>query len=401
MKMKSMLLAAGAMAIHASVATAQVSDDMVKIGVLTDMSGPYSAATGTPVVEAVRMAVVDFGGKVLGKPIEVVSADLQGRPDVGVGIATRWFDADRVDVIVDVPNTPVALAVQGIAKDRNRVFIAGSAASPDLTGKACSPTGVHYIYDSYSFAATAAAAAVAQPGSRSYYFLTVDYGFGLAMEEILTGFLKARGAEIVGGVRHPMGAPDLSSFLLQAQASKADVIALANAGGDTINAIKTAKEFGITKSQKMLALVIAEPDIHGIGLDAAQGMLLPSAFFWSRTPESTAWSRKFAARVGRMPNSVQAGAYSYTMHYLKAIQAAGTDEAKAVVRKMKEIPVDDWFAKGKIREDGRMIHDMYLVQVKSPATSKEPWDYLELVDTIPGDKAFRPLDKGGCPFIKS
>ncbi|WP_324891228.1 ABC transporter substrate-binding protein [Azospirillum sp.] len=375
-----------------------VSGGTVKIAVLTDLSGVNSAASGSGVTEAVRMAVEDFGGKVLNSPIEILTADHQNKTDVGANIANKWLDVDDVDVIVDVPNSAVALAVQDIAKRKGRVFIAGGASIADLTGAACSPTGIHYIYDTYSMAGTAAAAAVQQVG-KSYYFLTVDYAFGHAIQQSLSTFLKAAGATIVGGVRHPLGAQDLSSFLLQAQASPAEVIVLVSGGTDTLNAIKTAKEFGITSDKKLLALMMVEPDIHGLGLENAQGMLLPSPFFWSRTPESTAWSRTFFARTGKMPSFIQAGAYSYTMHYLKAIQAAGTDEGKAVVAKMKETPIDDWFAKGTIRPDGRMVHDMYLVRVKAPAASKEPWDYFELVDTIPGDTAFRPMNKGGCPLV--
>ncbi|MBW7851996.1 MAG: ABC transporter substrate-binding protein [Rhodospirillales bacterium] len=398
--MKTRILATGAalLALAAGGAQAQVSDEVVKIGVLNDMAGVYSASSGPATVEAVRMAVADFGGKVLGKPIEIVSADHQNKTDVGASIANKWFDVDKVDVLVDVPGSAIALAIQEIAKNKNRVFIAGGAATHDLTGKACSPVGIHYIYDTWSLATTAARAAVERVG-KSYFFLTVDYAFGQALEGAVSAFLKAAGGTVVGSVKHPLGTQDFSSFLMQAQASGAEVIALANAAGDSANAIKTAKEFGITNKQKLLGLLVMEPDIHGIGLEVAQGLMLPTPFFWSRTPESAEWSRKFYKKIGAMPSFSQAGAYSYTMHYLKAVQAAGTDEAKAVVKKMKELPVDDWFAKGHIREDGRMVHDMYLVRIKSPAESKEPWDYFSLVETVPGDKAFRPIEKSDCPLL--
>ena len=394
-------VAMGALLCGASFASAgEISDDRVTIGVLTDMSGIYSAASGDGVVDAVKMAVEDYGGTVAGKKITVVAADHQNKTDVGAAVAAKWFDADGVDVIVDVPNSAVALAVQDLAKTRNRVFIGGGATTADLTGKACSPNGVQYIYDTWSMGATAAKGAAGKIG-KSFYFLTVDYTFGHTLEAALTKFLKENGAEVVGSVRHPLGAPDLSSFLLQAQGSGADVIVLASAGGDSINAIKTANEFGITDDQKILGMLIAEADIGGLGLEKAQGMLVPTPFIWTSSPESRAWAEKFAARNdGRKPSFLQAGAYSYTTHYLKALDAAGTDSGRDVVAKMKEIPVDDWFAKGTIRPDGRMVHDMYLVRVKSPEESKEPWDFFEVVQTIPGDEAFRPMADGGCPLVK-
>ncbi len=393
-------VAACALLAGAGYATAGgISDDRVTIGVLTDMSGIYSGASGEGVVEAVRMAVEDYGGTVGGKKITVVGADHQNKTDVGAAVAAKWFDADGVDVIVDVPNSAVALAVQDLARNCNRVFIGGGATTADLTGKACSPNGVQYIYDTYSMAATAAKGAAGKIG-KSFYFLTVDYTFGHAMQAALTKFLEENGATVAGSVRHPLGAPDLSSFLLQAQGSGADVIVLASAGGDSINAIKTANEFGITDDQKILGLLLSEADIGGLGLEKAQGMLLPTPFYWTKSPESIAWAEKFAARNGgRKPSFIQAGAYSYTLHYLKAVDAAGTDAGRDVVVKMKEMPVDDWFAKGTIRPDGRMVHDMYLVRVKSPEESRQPWDFFELVETIPGDQAFRPLADGGCPLV--
>lgn len=385
----------------ASGAEADVSGGVVKVGVLNDMSGVYSAASGPETVEAVKMAVEDFGGSINGMPIEVVAADHQNKPDVGVAIANKWYDEDGVDVIVDVPGSSIALAIQDIAKSKGKVFIAGGAASSDLTGKACSPTGVHYIYDTYSLAKGAGAAAVETLG-KSVYFITVDYTFGHQLQGAVEHFMKAAGGEILGSVKHPLGTADFSSYILQAQASGAEVVALANAAGDTANAIKTAKEFGLTQGgQKLLALLIMAPDIKGIGLEQAQDLVLVSPFFWSRTPESTAWSRRFHERTGKMPSMSQAGAYSYTMHYLKAIQAIGSDEGKAVVDQMKAMPVDDWFAKGRIREDGRMVHDMYLVQVKKPEESTEEWDFFKLLKVIPGEEIFRPMEQGGCDFIKA
>ncbi|WP_346910978.1 ABC transporter substrate-binding protein [uncultured Roseibium sp.] len=393
---------AGLLAMSASNAmAADLSDDVVRIGVLNDMSGVYAAASGKETVDAVQMAVEDFGGKVDGKPVEVVFADHQNKPDVGVAIANKWYDEEAVDVIVDVPGSSIALAIQDIAKSKGKVFIAGGAASADLTGKACSPTGVHYIYDTYSLAKGAADAAVNTLG-KTAYFITVDYTFGHQLQGAVEHFMKAAGGESLGSVKHPLGTADFSSYILQAQASGAEVVALANAAGDTANAIKTAREFGLTAGgQKLMALLMMAPDIKGIGLEQAQDLVLVSPFFWSRTPESTAWSRRFHERTGKMPSMSQAGAYSYTMHYLKAIEAAGSDDGKTVVDQMKAMPVDDWFAKGTIREDGRMVHDMYLVQIKKPEESTEEWDFFKLLKVIPGEEIFRPMDKGGCEFVQA
>ncbi|MCC7167692.1 MAG: ABC transporter substrate-binding protein [Rhodospirillales bacterium] len=393
-------LAAGLVLASSPTFAQNVSDRVVKIGVLNDMSGVYSASSGPGTVESVKMAVEDFGSRVLGMPVEVVAADHQNRPDVGSSVVNEWFDIGKVDAVVDVPTSSVALAVNEIARNKNRVFIAGGAATTDLTNKACSATTVHYIYDSYALASAAAKVAVERLG-KTFFFLTVDYAFGQQLQDGTTAFLNANGGKVVGAVKHPLGTNDFASFMLQAQASKADVIVLANAAGDTANALKTAKEFGIIKGgQKMLTLLIMDPDVHGLGLETAQGLTVSSAFFWNRTPETIAWSRRYFQRTGKMPSFVQAGAYSYTTHYLNAIKAAGTDEAKAVVAKMKELPVNDFFAKGVIRPDGLMVHDMYLVQVKSPAESREPWDYFKLVDTVPGEKAFKPLERSDCPLVK-
>lgn len=399
MRKPAILGLVAAFALAGGAARADISDGAVKIAVLNDMSGIYAASSGPGTVEAVRMAVEDFGGTVLGKPIEVLFADHQNKPDVGVTITNRWIDVDKVDVIVDVPNSAIAIAVQDIAREKNRVFIGGGAGTAQLTGDKCSPTGVHYIYDTYSLAATAGKAAVERLG-KSFFFLTVDYTFGPQLEGAVTHFVTQAGGKVSGGVKHPLATPDFSSFILQAQSSGAEVIALANAAGDTANAIKAANEFGVIKAgQHILALLALAPDIKAIGLEQAQGIYLASPFFWNRTPEAAEWSRRYYQRTRAMPSMAQAGAYSYAMHYLRAVQEAGTDEARAVVRKMKELPIDDFFAKGYIRKDGRMVHDMYLVQVKSPQESTEDWDLFKLIETIPGEQAFRPLEAGNCPLL--
>lgn len=386
--------------LFSAVAVAQVSGDAVRIGVLTDMGGNLSALSGKGSVTAAQMAVEDFGGQVLGKKIELLSADHQNKPDIGSQIANKWIDVDGVDMIVDVPNSAVALAVQGIAKDKNRIFIASGGGTAALTGKACSPTGIHWTWDTYA-AAASTGRAIVDDGGKAWFFLTADYAFGHAMEADVARIVKERGGKVVGGVRHPTNIADFSSFLLQAQTSGADVIALANGGSDTSNSIKQAQEFGLTKKMKMAALAIFITDVHAIGPQAAQGLLLTTAFYWDRTPESRAWSKRFFERHGAMPTMSQAGVYSAVMHYLKGIAAAKTDEAMAVVAQMRAMPVNDMFATGgKVREDGRMVHDMYLVQVKSPAEVKGPWDYYQVLRTVKGEDAFRPLAESDCPLVK-
>lgn len=396
------LPAAGLLAtmLAAAPAGAQISDDVVRLGVLTDITGVYSATTGMGSVAAVRMAVEDFGGTVLGKPIDVVYADHQNKPEIGIATANRWYDVDKVDAIFDVPTSSIALAVQEITKTKNKILMINGGGAADLTGKACSPNSVHYTYDTYALANTMARAGVEMLGKK-WFFLTVDYAFGHQLEDGTRAFLKLYGGETVGAVRHPLGINDFSSFLLQGQASGANVIAMANAAGDTVNAIKTAREFGLQQSgQKIAVLLAGLPDIHALGLEAGAGVLLPEAFIWNATPEAEAWSRRFFRRTKTMPSMIQAGNYSSTLHYLKALQAAGTDAAPAVMAKMRATPVNDFFAKnGKIRDDGRMVHDMYLAQIKTPAQSKEAWDYYNIVATVPGDQAFRPMDKGGCPLV--
>lgn len=381
---------------------AKLTDDVVRIGVLTDMSGLYSDLSGEGSVVAARMAVEDFGGKVLGKPIEVVSADHQNKPDVAASKAREWFDAQKVDMITDLVTSSTALAVVDIAKQKNRIAIVNGAGSSKLTNENCTPNSILYSWDTYALA-NGTANAVYKQGGDSWYFITADYAFGHSLEKDASDVIKANGGKVLGSGRHPLSASDFSSFLLKAQSSGAKIIALANAGGDTVNAIKAANEFGLTQSgkQSLASLLLTINDVHSLGLKAAQGMYATDAFYWDLNDDTRAWSRRFFTKMKKMPNMVHAGVYSSTMHYLKAIQAAGTDEAGVVMKKMKDMPINDFFAKnGKIREDGRMVHDMYLVQVKKPSESKSPWDYYNVKAVIPGDQAFLPLSKSTCPLVK-
>ena len=381
-------------------ATPPPSGGAIRIGVLSDMTGPSADSSGPGAVAAVRMAVEDFGGTVLGRPIEIVSADHLNKADVGAGIARRWYD-EGVDVIVDLTNSAVSLAVQDLARQKQRLALHVSPASSDLTGRACSPYGLHWTYDTYALA-SGTAAAVTKGGGDSWFFLTSDYAFGHALARDASEVVKRLGGTIVGEVRHPLNSPDFSSYVLQAQASKAKVVALANGSGDTINSIKQAREFGLTQSgQKLAALLLFISDVNAIGLEAAQGVMLTEAFYWDQTEETRAFSARFAERVGgRKPSMLQAGDYTAVTHYLRAVQKAGTDDAVAVMAAMKAMPISDFMTKrGWIREDGRVMRDMYLYQVKAPAESKAPWDYYKLVATIPPEEAFRPLDKGNCPLI--
>ncbi len=395
------LVASLALALSSGAAHAQISDDVVKIGVLTDMSSLYSDATGKGSLTAVQMAVADFGGKVKGKPIEVVSGDHQNKPDVGVNIARNWIDNDKVDSVFDVPTSSVALAVSTLLTEKNKIFMNSGAGSSDLTGKACSPIFVHYTYDTYALSNVAGRAMVKR-GEDTWFFITADYAFGHALERDAASVVKESGGKVVGNVRHPLNSSDFSSFLLQAQASKAKVVALANAGGDTTNALKQAAEFGLTQGgQKMIALLQEITDSHGLGLKQAQGLILTDGFYWDTNDETRAFSKKFMDKVGHMPTMIQAGLYSATMHYLQAIDATGTDDTAKVMARMKATPINDFFAKnGHIRQDGRMVHDMYLFEVKKPSESKSEWDLYKLLATVPGDQAFRPMDQGGCPYIK-
>lgn len=397
----AMLLAGLASAAVMPVAAqAQISGDRVKIGVLNDMSSIYADSTGPGSLVAAEMAVKDFGGTVAGKPIEVVSGDHQNKPDIGASIARRWFDQDGVDVIVDVPTSSVALAVQQIARDKNRVLLISGGGSSDLTGPACSPVGIHWTYDTYALSHVAAQAMVKRGGD-TWAFITADYAFGQALQRDAAAEVKKMGGTVLGDVRAPLGGSDFSSFLLQVQATKAKVIGLANAGADTQNVIKQAGEFGLVAGgQKLVALLINIDDVHSLGAEAAQGLLLATPFYWDMNDETRAFSKRFYESRKMMPTMHQAGVYSAVSHYLKAIQAAGTDEAKAVVAKMKATPIHDFFAQdGYIREDGRMVHEMYLMQVKTPAESKGEWDLYKQLAKIPGDEAFRPMSEGGCPFV--
>ena len=380
---------------------AQVSDDLVRIGVLNDQSGLYADLGGPGSVVAARMAVEDFGGSVLGKPVEIVVADHQNKADIGAAIARRWFDAEKVDMAIGFDNSSVALAVEQLAAEHNRIAIAGAVGSTAFTGKACTPTEASWLYDSYALTTSLARSVVAE-GRDTWFFVTVDYAFGHSLEADATAAVLAAGGKVLGGVRHPLNTADFSSYLLQAQASGAKVVALANGGGDMINAIKQAREFGLTRGgQTVVSLLVFISDVHSMGLQTAQGLKFATAFYWDRDEESRAWSKRFMARHGKMPTMAQAGVYSAIRHYLKAIDATGTDEAKAVMAKMRELPVNDFYAKNaRLREDGRLVHDMYFAEVKKPSESKEPWDDYNILGTIPGATAFRSLADGGCPLAQ-
>ena len=393
--------AALALMLAPHLAAAQVSDEVVRIGVLTDLSGPYADFAGPGSVLATRMAIEDHGGKVLGKPVEVVNGDHQNKPDVGGSLARRWIDTDRVDMIIDMPNSSVALAVQQVGRERNRIIINSSASTTELTGRQCSPVGFHWTSDSYALS-SGTTRAVMQQGGKSWYYLTVDYEGGYALERGSEGVVKAEGGQSLGHARHPLNTSDFSSFLLQAQASKAQVVALANAGTDTINAIKQAGEFGLTKSgQRLVGMFVNVNDVKALGLQTAQGVVTVEAWYWDQSEETRAFARRFAERNrGTVPSQYQAGIYSAVRHYLKAIEAAGTDEAMAVAAKMRALPVNDVFTKnGVVRADGRHVHDLYLVEVKKPAESTGPWDLYKVLATVPAAQAFKAPD-AACPLVK-
>lgn len=382
-------------------AQAQISNDTVKIGVLTDMSGVYSDLGGQGSLVAAQMAVDDFlAARKPAYKVEVVAADHQNKADVGASKAREWYDRDGVDMVTDGLNSAVALSVAKLTAEKNRIFLNVGAGTTRLTNEDCNPNTVHWAYDTYALAVGTARAAV-QQGGDSWFFLTADYAFGQSMEKDAAEVIKATGGKVVGSVRHPLNASDFSSFLLQAQASKAKIIGLANAGGDTINAIKAAAEFGITQKQTLAPLLIFINDVHAMGLKAAQGMLVTEAFYWNLNVETSDWSKRYFAKMKRMPSMLHAGVYSAVTHYLRAVAATGTDETGAVMQRMKATPVNDFFARGgRIREDGRMVHDMYLLQVKSPEQSKAPWDYYAVKAVIKGDQAFQPLALSRCPLIK-
>jgi branched-chain amino acid transport system substrate-binding protein len=396
------LLAGLALAASGGTAVAQISDDVVKIGVLTDMASLYADATGKGSLVAVQMAVADYGSKAKGKPVEVISADHQNKPDIAMSIARNWYDNEKVDAIFDVPTSSVALPISALTREKNKININSGGGTSDLTGVACSPNTVHWTYDTYSLSNVAGKAMVKR-GEDTWFFITADYAFGMALERDAANVVRENGGKVLGDVRHPLNSSDFSSFLLQAQASKAKVIGLANAGGDTQNALKQAAEFGITQAgQKMIALLTQITDVHSLGIKATQGLIVTDAFYWDTNDETRAFSKRFNDKVGHMPTMIQAGLYSATMHYLKAIDATGTDDSQKVMAQMRATPINDFFAKnGKIRVDGRMVHDMYLFEVKKPEESKGEWDLYKLLATVPGDEAFRPLDKGNCPLVKT
>jgi branched-chain amino acid transport system substrate-binding protein len=399
---KGMLALATALVLLAGTAHAQISDGMVKIGVLNDQSSLYADLTGQGSVVAARMAVEDSGADKKGLKVEIIFADHQNKADLGSGIARKWYEAENVDVIADVPNSAVALAVNQITRDMKKAFLVSGAASSDLTGKACSPNTIHWTYDTWALA-NGTANAIVKTGGSTWFFLTADYAFGHALERDVEAVVVANGGKVLGRVRHPLNTADFSSFLLQAQASKAKIIGLANAGGDTTNSIKQAAEFGIVKGgQNLAGLLVFLTDVHGLGLQTAQGLIFTEAFYWDANDKTRAWSKKFAERNrGIHPTMIHAGVYASVLHYLKAVDALKSDDGGKVVEKMKATPTDDpLFGKGTIRPDGRKIHDMYLFEVKKPAESKGPWDYYTLRTTIPAAEAFRPLDKGDCPLIK-
>jgi branched-chain amino acid transport system substrate-binding protein len=390
------------LALSAGPAGAQISDGVVKIGVMNDQSGTYADISGPGSALAARMAVEDFGAAKKGLKVEVVVADHQNKPDVGSSIARQWYDAEKVDVIVDVPTSSVALAINQITRDKGRAFLVSGAAASDLTGKACSPNTIHWTYDTWALAHGTGSALVSTGGD-TWFFLTADYAFGHALERDTEAVVVKSGGKVLGRVRHPFPTSDFSSFLLQAQASKAKVIGLANAGADTINAIKQGAEFGIGRGgQQFAGLLVFLSDVHALSLDKAQGLILTEAFYWDLNDATRGWSKRFAEKHhGAMPTMVQAGVYSAVLHYLKAVEALRSDDGTKVIAKMKEMPTDDpLFGKGVVRVDGRKIHPMYLFEVKKPAESKGAWDYYKVRATIPAEQAFRPLDQGECALVK-
>ena len=397
-------LVSAACMLSAGMVSAQgkLSDDAVKIGVLTDMSGVYADYGGPGAVMAAKMAVEDFGGKMFGKPIEVLSADHQNKPDIAKTVTLQWFDRDKVDMTIENLNSGVALAVTALGKEKNKITIVNGAASARLTNDSCAPaTSIHYLMDTIALGSVVGKAIV-KDGGDSWFFLTADYAFGHSLEKDTGDVVKAAGGKVVGAVRHPLSTGDFSSFLLQAQSSGAKIVGLANAGADTVGSIKAAAEFGLTKKQNLAALLMLITDVHAVGLGTAQGLYLTEGWYWDTNAETRAWSKKFEERMKKKPNSNQASVYSATLHYLNAVKAAGTDDTAAVMKKMHDTPINDMFAKGgKIREDGRMVHDMYLYQVKTPAESKAPWDYYKLKGTVKGEDAFQSLEKSQCPqFMK-
>ena len=396
----AMLGVALAAAMASSPAWAQISDDQVKIGVLTDMNGPAATSTGPGSVTAAQMAVEDFGGKVLGKPVTVIIGDHQDKSDIGASIARRWYDTEQVDLIVDVPVSAVGLAVQNVATERKRTFIAHSTGSADFHGKFCSPYAMQWVFDTRALA-VGTAQAVVKRGGDSWFFITDDYAFGHSLERDASAVIVKNGGKVLGSVRPPFATPDLSSFILQAQASKAKIIGIAGGPPNNMNEIKTAGEFGVLKGgQQMAGLLVLITDIHSLGLPAARGLLLTTSFYWDMDDKTREWSKRYFAKMKQMPTMWQAGVYSSVMSYLNAVKETGTDEPLKVAAKMREKPIEDFFARnGKLREDNLMVHDLMLVQVKSPEESKYPWDYYKVLATISGEDAFGPPDPA-CSLVK-
>jgi branched-chain amino acid transport system substrate-binding protein len=371
----------------------------VKIGILNDQSGVYADYGGKASFEAAKMAIEDFGGEVFGQKIEIITADHQNKPDLATSIARRWYEVEGVDMITELTTSSVALAVQELSKEKKKIDIVVGAATSRITGDACTPYGFHWAFDTHALA-VGTGGALARAGGDTWFFMTADYAFGYSLDT--SDIVKENGGKVVGSVRIPLNSSDFSSFLLQAQSSKAKIIGLANAGLDTTNSIKQAAEFGIVKGgQKLAGLLMTLAEVHGLGLEAAQGLVLTEGFYWDQNDKTRAFSELFLKRTGRMPNMIQAGTYSATLQYLKAVKAAGTKDSDAVVKKLKELPVDDVFAQGgKVLENGRMVHDLYLFEVKKPSESKKPWDYYKQIAVVPGDKAFPVAKESGCPLTK-
>lgn len=383
-------------------AHAQVSDDVVKIGVMSDQNGVYSYVTGRGTVEAVKLAIEDFGGKVLGKPIELVTGDDQNKPDLSAALARKWIDQEKVDVVLSGGGSATTIAILNVVKDKNRTLLASGAGTPDLTGKLCHPNVTHWAFDTYSLASSVGKAVVAQ-GGKTWFFVTADYSFGHALERDTTKFIEAGGGKVLGSARHPLGSTDFASFLLAAKSSGASVVGLANAGGDLVTSIKQAREFGLVQGgQRLAALLFYVNDVQALGLETAQGTLGVASFYHDLNDKTREWTKRYVAKFpGNLPNMVQAGAYAATMHYLKAVEAAGTDETEKVGKKMREIPVNDFYNKDvKIRADGRVLQDMMLWRAKAPKESSGPSDLLAILQTIPGAQVYRPESDGECPLVK-
>jgi branched-chain amino acid transport system substrate-binding protein len=391
-------IVAGILGSHAACG----AGDVIKIGVMADMNGPLASATGRGSFEAARMAAEDFGWSIKGKRIEVLSADDQNKPDLGVAIARQWFDVEHVDVIAGLANSAVGLAVVEVARPRNKIVLVTGPGSSDFTGKACAPTSIHWTWDTYA-AATSAVKAVFRPGADTWFFITSDFAFGHALERDATVEIEKLGGKVIGHVRPPFNSPDFSSFLLQAEQSKASVVAFATGGADTVNLVKQAAEFGLERrGAQVIPMQIMIDEVKAVGLELGHGDYAIMAFLHNMSPDAAAWSQRFFQRMKVMPTQLQAGTYSAARHYLQAVKDSDTDDPLAVVKKMRETPVNDMFAtNGRIRRDGRMVHDMYLVQLKTPAESSDPWDLVKIVKTIPGDDAFRPLSESKCPLVQT